>query len=413
MTMTRWRDERGAVLVQTGIALIGLLAMGTLSVDYGMLWVARRQAQNAADSAALAGAISLAFGDPDDTARVKTVAVAAGQANRVWGAAPVIEPTDVYIEECPPGAPGDPDLCVRVEVFRNQERGNPLPTWFGQLVGVAAHGVKATATAQVASGTKSTCVKPWVIPDKWIELRPAAVPWDLNQTYERYDGPGSNPGPNWSLLSPADNYIPPSANSPGSGFSVPDDVGMRLTIKVESWKDGDIGPGNYRSVVFPSCPGVNAGTGGDLYRCNIANCNPTVLGIGDTLQTEPGAMVGPTTSGLSELIGSDNAVWLCSDGSSSAGRDCPGYPSIPGTPRLVPVPAFNVQQYFEDCISGVNANCNGRATVTISRMLGFFIEGWDNKEIWGRFTYYPDVGGISNGEVDDDANFLRKVILVR
>jgi hypothetical protein len=46
-------------------------------------------------------------------------------------------------------------------------------------------------------------------------------------------------------------------------------------------------------------------------------------------------------------------------------------------------------------------------------MLGFFIEGWDNKEIWGRFTYYPDVGGISNGEVDDDANFLRKVILVR
>ena len=50
--MTRWRDERGAVLVQTGIALIGLLAMGTLSVDYGMLWVARRQAQNSADAAA-------------------------------------------------------------------------------------------------------------------------------------------------------------------------------------------------------------------------------------------------------------------------------------------------------------------------------------------------------------------------
>ena len=77
------------------------------------------------------------------------------------------------------------------------------------------------------------------------------------------------------------------------------------------------------------------------------------------------------------------------------------------------MPAFNVQQYFDDCISGVNTDCNGRATVKISRMLGFFIEGWDNKEIWGRFTYYPDAGGISNGEIDDDANFLRKVILVR
>ena len=65
--MMRWRDERGAVLVQTGIALIGLLAMGTFSVDYGMLWVSRRQAQNAADAAALGGAISLAYGDPDDS----------------------------------------------------------------------------------------------------------------------------------------------------------------------------------------------------------------------------------------------------------------------------------------------------------------------------------------------------------
>jgi hypothetical protein len=381
-----------------------------------MLWVSRRQAQNAADAGALAGAISLAYSDPTDpntTMRVKTVGVAAAQINTVWGQAPDVTVDDVVIEPCPPGAPGDPDLCVRVDVFRNQERGNPLPTWFGQMVGVAAHGVRATATAQVAMGTKTTCVKPWVIPDKWEEHRPSTIPWDLNQTYERYSGPGSNPKPSWTVLSPADNYIAPTAGDAGSGFTVPDDIGMRLTIKVESWKDSDIGPGNYRSVVFPSCPGTNSGSGGDLYRCNIANCNLTPLGIGDTLETEPGTMVGPTTQGLDELIGSDSAVWLCSDGSSSTGRDCPGYPSIANTPRLVPVPAFDVQQYFDDCISGVNPDCNGRATVKISRMLGFFIEGWDNKEIWGRFTYYPDTGGISHGEIDDDANFLRKVILVR
>ena len=36
------------------------------SIDYGVMWSSRRQAQNAADAAALAGAISLAYDDPDD-----------------------------------------------------------------------------------------------------------------------------------------------------------------------------------------------------------------------------------------------------------------------------------------------------------------------------------------------------------
>lgn len=409
--MRGWRDERGAVLVQTGIALIGLLAMGTLSVDYGMLWVARRQAQNAADAGALAGAISLAYGDPNDQARIRTVAIAAAQANRVWGEAPAITNSDVYIESCPPGAPGDPDLCVRVEVFRNQERNNPLPTWFGQLVGVNAHGVRATATAQVAQGTKSTCVKPWIIPDKWEEIRPTPKPWDLNDTFERYNTSG-NPL-NWTLLNPRDNYVEPTTSNPGTGFIVPDHVGMRIRIKIENWDDADIGPGNYRSIVYPSCPGSTSTNGGALYECNIANCNPTPLGIGDVVETEPGVMVGPTTHGLSDLIGNDAAVWMCANGTqASPSQDCIGYPSNPSSPRLVPVPAFNVQQYLDDAHAGLTKP-NGRTDVKITRMLGFFIEGWDNKEIWGRFSYYPDVGGISNGEVDEDANFLRKVILVR
>lgn len=403
--LRRWRDERGAVLVQTGLALIGLLAMGTLTVDYGMLWVARRQAQNAADAAALAGAISLAFGDPDDTNRVKSVAVATAQANTVWGEAPNVTPADVFIESCPPGAPGDPDLCVRVDVYRNQERGNPLPVWFGQLVGVAAHGVRATATAQVAMGTKATCVKPWIIPDKWDEIRPTVKVWDWEDNFNRWNAQG-NPQ-NWTLLNPADLYRPPSGDDPGSGFNVQTDVGTRVKLKVEGWKDGDIGAGNVRPIVI-----CENDIGGNCYREAIATCNARPLGIGDVVQTEPGVMVGPTTQGLAELVGNDNSTWLCADGSSSAGRDCIGYPSNPNSPRLVPVPAFDVQQYMLDTIAGLTKN-NGRTDVTITRMLGFFIEGWDNKEIWGRFTYYPDTGGISGGGVDEDANFLRKVILVR
>ena len=58
------RDERGAVLVHVAVAFTGLLAFSALSIDLGVLWAARRQAQNAADSAALAGAVSLAYVDP-------------------------------------------------------------------------------------------------------------------------------------------------------------------------------------------------------------------------------------------------------------------------------------------------------------------------------------------------------------
>ena len=52
--------ERGAITIHVSIALIALLAFSAFVIDYGSMWVSRRQAQNAADAGALAGAISLA-----------------------------------------------------------------------------------------------------------------------------------------------------------------------------------------------------------------------------------------------------------------------------------------------------------------------------------------------------------------
>src|SRR5262245_66654063 len=89
------RDERGAVLVHAALAMLLLIAFSALAIDYGALMVSRRQAQNAADAAALAGALSLAFDDPDDLARAQAAAVAVGGANVVLGAAPSILPADV------------------------------------------------------------------------------------------------------------------------------------------------------------------------------------------------------------------------------------------------------------------------------------------------------------------------------
>ena len=77
--ISRARDERGAILMQVGVAMVGLLAFAALVTDYGVLWAARRQAQNAADAAALAGAISLEHNPDYDVARAAAKAV--GESN--------------------------------------------------------------------------------------------------------------------------------------------------------------------------------------------------------------------------------------------------------------------------------------------------------------------------------------------
>ena len=51
--------ERGAITIHVAIALMALLVFSSFVIDYGFMWVSRRQAQNAADAGALAGAISL------------------------------------------------------------------------------------------------------------------------------------------------------------------------------------------------------------------------------------------------------------------------------------------------------------------------------------------------------------------
>ena len=52
------RSEQGAVFVQVGISILVLMAFNVFVLDYGVMWVSRRQAQNAADAGALAGAVA-------------------------------------------------------------------------------------------------------------------------------------------------------------------------------------------------------------------------------------------------------------------------------------------------------------------------------------------------------------------
>ena len=55
------RGEEGQILVFLSLVLVGLLGIGALALDGGMLFSDRRHAQNAADSASLAGASAAAY----------------------------------------------------------------------------------------------------------------------------------------------------------------------------------------------------------------------------------------------------------------------------------------------------------------------------------------------------------------
>src|SRR6185295_13873646 len=97
--------------------LLGLTAFSALVVDYGIMWAARSQAQNAADAGAHAAALHMLF-NPGANADAVTSAKKTANINLVWGAPNA--PADVLVNlpiTCPPGTGGGTG-CVKVDVVR-------------------------------------------------------------------------------------------------------------------------------------------------------------------------------------------------------------------------------------------------------------------------------------------------------
>lgn len=411
----RLRSERGAVLIHVGIAMVGLLGFCALSIDYGFMWTARRQAQNAADAAALSGAISLAFVAPTDTNRARFAAEAAGEVNRVWGQAPNIDPAaDVIIGTCPAGLANPSDLCVRANVYRNQAHGNPLPTLFANILGITSQGVQATATARVLVGNSASCMRPWALTDKWYDAVDTDNPiegtptWTFDDKYERY----YQNGPNKGQLMPGtvDCYHAASGNLPGpygnncpagvpvTSFQVPQDIGMRVRMKSGNPSQA-LTAGWFFPIDLPLPGGPT--TGGERYRTNIASCNSLPVNIGDLLWTEPGNMIGPTNQGVTDLVAQDpNARW---NGTDVVG----GNFGTNVSPRIVPIPIFNVEAYqFQDKTSG-------RFQVQVTNILGFFVEQMQGNDVTGILLPYRAQFNPSASTVDSTSAFLHSVVLVR
>jgi hypothetical protein len=417
-------DQRGAVLVHTAIAMLALIAFCALAIDYGALLVSRSQAQNAADAAALAGASSLAWDDPDDVPRAQEGAKVAGEANKVLGVTPSIDitatPADVRLIPCPPGSPGLPDTCVRADVYRSVARSNALPTYFAQIFGITTRNVRATATAQVLTGNAATCMRPWAVADRWTENwengAASTAPWTPNSNFDKYMKQGNDYVPDPAVTTP-DVYTAPTSTSPGSGLT-PFDAdgnptamyGLQLQLKIGSAEDR-ISSGWFQSLALPNADG-SASSGGNDYRNNIATCNPNVFQIGDVIPTEQGNMIGPTKQGVDDLVATDpGASWNTSTNAlqgSCAPGICPDGQFHGSSPRIVPVVLFDIDSFFQGSPSG-------KTSVTISNIMGFFVEGMGgpgNKYVIGRLAAIPGLS-LAGSNVDETASFMRHVMLVR
>ena len=364
-----WRDESGMTYVIVGLGFMSFMVAMTLAVDVGMFMTARSQAQNSADAGALAGATALAFNDFDDRSSdgpAVTSAISAARANVMMGASPSVLTSDVTFPNDPSGQPNR----VRVSVHRMTDRDNAIPTLIGGLFGVPTVSVGANATAEVSPANAMTCVKPFMIPDKWQDN----------------DGNGD-----FDLG--IDEYIPASEEG-YTGYTLEHDIGTEVVLRA--------GTGNQQNPSFYYSWKMSGDTGGDFYRDNITSCNTEVLSYDPDNPTymiqEPGDMHGPTVQGIEALIAKDpDAVWdsrcNCVKNSAYSGQ----------SPRVFPIPLYNPQYYAE-------GKANGRgASFELANFLGFFVVSVENNgQIHGIIA--PIAGVIDAGAGPAPANMFPKAI---
>ena len=364
-TLTRLhRDEHGMSMVFVGVGFMAFLAATTLAIDVGMFMTARSQAQTSADSGALAGALALYYDDYDNrSANGPAVqnALTASRSNNVINQQVSVQPADVTF----PASPSGVNNRVRVHVYRTSARANALRTLMGRVFGVNTANMEAVATAEASPANAMTCVKPFTIPDKWIEKQDPGGFDSLTSTFDMADRHG-NPlaNPDISILVDQPGY---------TGYNAVTDKGTEIVIRA--------GTGNEISPSFYFSYAIGGNTGGSEYSWNIANCNTTVMGWGDLLLMEPGNMVGPTNQGVDELLAKDpNAYW-------DTGTNSP-VSTVHPSPRVVAIPVYDPVYYDTGKLNGRDAD------LKVSNYMGFFIERRQGNNVYGRIT---PIGGIVKG----------------
>lgn len=402
--MRGWvRSDKGNILIMMAGAMAVLAGFGILTIDIGRMLVTRSQLQNAADAGALAGASLFCSGTPTD-AEVQDEVRLVGGANKALEAAATevdIPNTQITIDR----GENANDVSVRTESNTRQFLTGLFTLFQAADPDVSLNpsreaAVAAEATARCGGVCSVSCVKPWSIPDRWDDV--TGVPGYMG------DGPGRRPtdwrnDDHWNheefidlngnrLWDPGEVYVDLNLNArydeeayhpaltgygpdpvPGNYLSPNGDIGLELVLHPYQGGAATPEPGQYWSVDLPpvnKVPDGNPPTGGDEYRENIAECNPTAIERGDWLQVKPGGMVGPTNQGMRDLIAQDpNAYW--DDSTQSVQNSNFGV-----SPRIVLIPLHDPRIPIVP----------GRTTIQVTKVAAFFMEQMvGSAEVRGRF----------------------------
>lgn len=362
------KDQKGASMIMVAIAIVVIFAFAVLAIDISLIQLAKTQLQNAADAAALAGALVLYTSGGDQ-------GVATAEAIRVAGLNVAIQDIQrpVVISESDVTFP-QPNH-VRVTTHRKTDTGDPVTVYFLKVLDPLLENkgevtAKATATISCISGTD--CLRPFCPPDRWDDADNDST-WDPAEAYTDTNGNGDYDvgepftDTNGNGVWDDEEYYHPVE----TGYWGDKDLGEQITLKL---RNSNKSPRMcyYYAVRFGPVGSDTIYTGADVYQEWICpECEPFVIRIGDQLHMEPGNMVGPTNQGLECLISLDpTAQW---DGGSGTVINS----AYPTSPRIIKAPVF-------DPSLGVQV-CQGVDCVTVTKIIVLFVEEHSGDDVVGRF----------------------------
>lgn len=384
--MTRvLKCQRGASLLFVTISLVVIFSFAVLSIDVGLLYVTRTQLQNAADAAALAGALGMIQSDGDSTTAVDWAVATAGANEAFIGAGDgsgntmgsvAIDASDIEFPE---------ENRIRVTTHRTEETGDPIRTMFVRVIDPIAGGfanVTASATAGFGYNCGSDCLRPWAPPDRWFDA-------DSSGTW--------NPD---SVDNPGEYYDPET-----TGYNAPADVGAQVVFRLGNGSQDNFGVDWYYAVNFPPVNKGNPIEGADAYREWIQGCRDASITVepGDLLRCEPGGMSGPTKQGYQFLYNLDPGAYWDEATGTVMGSD----PQYTVSPRIIKACLFDPE------VGRLDNPYGGGSVVQVVKLIAFFLESMNAQgDITGRFMQQADPSGEECDD-PDDPTFLYSVKLVQ
>lgn len=352
------RNRRGAMLVLAAFLFLGLMVMAVLAIDFSRLVEQRNHVHTATDAGAHAGAVQLRI---DRNGAVDTAISFATRHMPSGSPTPVVQ-VGRWNDATHTFTPGALDEADAIQVTA-QRGSNYL---IGNVLGIVPATMRRTSIAWAeAPVVAAPCLRPWALP---------------------YDSLLAKLG-----ITDPDHELTQSDMANLQAMPL---ASRRVTLKLGSNNVGNAQPGNYNAVVVPSFwraatssyVSPRPARGGNEYQDRIGQieCNGLELvGIGDSLDVEPGNKVGPTTTGTTAL---------CDQYGGMSGNFCLNSDGTIG----LPIKVVLYGKEFGDRL-------NGRDDPIVVRAIGGFVlesiemTGPDKSAITGYYDVLSTSGTIAGG----------------